>query len=117
MKLIEEAETRLQAFGWQSFKRIGASVLVNRLYRLVLTLFILIQLSFFFVATAMSLWVDQMYNGLFGSKGAHTGLYKAGHFIVFILLLPWLVLVSKPDFKGEYLWLILNRVGSQFAEN
>ena len=98
--MIEEAESRLQAFGWQSFKRIGASVLVNRLYRLASTLFILIQLSFFFVATAMSLWVDQMYNGLFGSKGVHTGLYKAGHFIVFILLLPWLILVSNSECKG-----------------
>ncbi|KIM28836.1 hypothetical protein M408DRAFT_134031 [Serendipita vermifera MAFF 305830] len=80
------------SFGWQSFKRIGASVLVNRLYRLALTLFILIQLTFFFVVVAMGLWVDQMYNGLFGSKARQADVYKAGHVIVFILLVPWLVL-------------------------
>jgi preprotein translocase subunit SecG len=47
----------------------------------------------------MCLWVDQMFNGLFGVKGVHSDLYKASHFIVFLLLVPWLVLVSISQHK------------------
>jgi hypothetical protein len=36
-------------FGWQTFKRIGASLEINKLYKIVLVFSIGLQLGFFFV--------------------------------------------------------------------
>jgi hypothetical protein len=51
-----------QLFGWQTFKRIGASLVINRVYRLMLVLSIAIQLCLFFIAVTVSLWIDQLVN-------------------------------------------------------
>ncbi|KAF8559361.1 hypothetical protein OG21DRAFT_1480717 [Imleria badia] len=40
-----------KAFGWQTFKRVGASLTISRVYKIVLTLSIVIQLSLFFIVT------------------------------------------------------------------
>ncbi|PVG02222.1 hypothetical protein CPB86DRAFT_870511 [Serendipita vermifera] len=80
------------SFEWMTFRRVGASVLINRLYRLSSIFLILIQLSLFFVATAMCLWLDQLFNGVFGSKGKMLNLYKGFHFVLFVFLLPWIIL-------------------------
>lgn len=45
----------VQLFGWQTFKRVGASIKINRIYRLVLILSITIQLSLFFMAVTAGL--------------------------------------------------------------
>lgn len=51
-----------QLFGWQTFKRIGASLVINRIYRLMLVLSIAIQLCLFFIAVTVSLWIDRLLN-------------------------------------------------------
>ena len=44
-----------QSFGWQTFKRVGASRVINRVYNLVLMLSIAIQLALFFVGASAAL--------------------------------------------------------------
>lgn len=55
-----------QSFGWQTFKRVGASLTISRIYKIVLTLSIVIQLSLFFIVTSIALWLDQLWNGAIG---------------------------------------------------
>jgi len=42
----------IHVFGWNTFKHIGASVLIHRIYKLVLILTILIQLALFYIITS-----------------------------------------------------------------
>ncbi len=67
----------LQTFGWQTFKRVGASRTINRVYNLVLMLSIAIQLSLFFVGTSAALWIDQVYNGNIGRLTHEPTAFKA----------------------------------------
>jgi len=64
-----------QLFGWQTFKRVGASRIISRVYKLVLVLSIVIQLSLFFMVIAISLWLDQLCNGNIG-RLAISPVYK-----------------------------------------
>ncbi|EJU00913.1 hypothetical protein DACRYDRAFT_116797 [Dacryopinax primogenitus] len=81
----------VKRFGWQTFKRIGASILMHRYYQLVLILSVSIQLSTFFLVAFMALWIDQLWNGAIGHFNHHATGFQAG-FIVLIILTPiWLV--------------------------
>jgi hypothetical protein len=74
-----------QLFGWQTFKRIGASRAVNRVYKLSLSLSITIQLSFFFMAVTISLWIDQLMNSGIGDFASFLTLYKATSFVTLMV--------------------------------
>jgi hypothetical protein len=65
-----------QLFGWQTFKRMGASLAINRCYKIVLTFSITIQLSMFFMLATVSLWLDQLFNGAIGKMASLMVLYK-----------------------------------------
>jgi hypothetical protein len=78
-------------FGWQTFKRVGASLTINRIYKLVLSLSITIQLSLFFMAVTVGLWIDQLMNSVIGDRVMFLTLYKATSFATIALLLPWVV--------------------------
>ena len=84
-----------QTFGWQTFKRVGASRTVNRVYNLVLMFSIGIQLALFFVGASAALWVDQVYNGNIGRLTNDPTLFKAIMITVLVLLIPWLSVVSS----------------------
>ena len=58
---------------------------MNRIYKIVLTLSIVIQLSLFFMAVTVGLWIDQLYNGAIGHLASLKELYKAV-FIVTIIV-------------------------------
>lgn len=79
----------IKLYGWQTFKRVGASILMNRIYKLVLTLSILIQLSLFFMVVTVSLWLDQLLNSVIGDQILFLTLYKVASIVTLILLLPW----------------------------
>ncbi|KAF9523600.1 hypothetical protein CPB83DRAFT_821288 [Crepidotus variabilis] len=81
----------MKSFGWQTFKRVGASLTINRIYKLVLLLSITIQLSLFFMAVTVGLWVDQLMNSMIGDKTLYVNLYKASSFVTLVLLLPWFI--------------------------
>ncbi|KAG6844330.1 hypothetical protein H0H87_007688 [Tephrocybe sp. NHM501043] len=78
-------------FGWQTFKRVGASLAINRIYKIVLTLSITIQLSMFFMVVTVSLWIDQLFNSAIGDLVDFETLYKVSSFITLALLIPWLM--------------------------
>jgi hypothetical protein len=75
-------------FGWQTFKRVGASIAISRVYKLVLMLSIVIQMSLFFMVVAISLWLDQLCNGNIARLDSPG--YKPLLIVTLILLLPWL---------------------------
>ncbi|KAL5535245.1 hypothetical protein ACEPAF_3339 [Sanghuangporus sanghuang] len=79
-------------FGWQTFKRVGASRTINRVYKLVLTLSIAIQLSLFFIVVSIALWLDSLCNGVVGRLSKNPTLFKGLTVAVIVLLIPWLTL-------------------------
>jgi hypothetical protein len=81
----------LKLYGWQTFKRIGASLTINRVYKLVLSLSIFIQLAIFFVVTTVALWLDQLLNSAIGDHATFLTIYKAGAIITLVLLVPWVL--------------------------
>ncbi|KAI8995420.1 hypothetical protein BD414DRAFT_534588 [Trametes punicea] len=80
----------VKSFGWQTFKRVGASRVINRVYNLVLMLSIAIQLALFFVGASAALWLDQVYSGNIGRLTRHPLFFKVVMIAVLILLVPWL---------------------------
>lgn len=66
-----------QSFGWQTFKRIGASLTMSRAYRSILIFSIVIQLSVFFVVVTVALWVDQIWHGDIASLTSRATAFKA----------------------------------------
>lgn len=53
---------------------------MNRIYKLVLTLSITLQLGFFFMGAAVGLWLDNLFNGIAKDVAAFVVLYKATSF-------------------------------------
>ncbi|EPQ61083.1 hypothetical protein GLOTRDRAFT_113542 [Gloeophyllum trabeum ATCC 11539] len=82
----------IRLFGWQTFKRVGASFTINRVYKFVLSLTIVIQLSLFFIVASLGLWLDQLWNGQIGMMTEHALRLKSVVLVVFILLFPWLAM-------------------------
>jgi hypothetical protein len=82
-------------FGWQTFKRIGASLTINRVYKFVLTLSITIQLALFFTIATIALWIDQLYHGDIGKLASFKSLYE-GVSIATIIVSPVKRLVTVP---------------------
>ena len=82
-----------QKFGWQTFKRIGelvlhtggfsltvglsgASLEINRIYKVILTFSIGLQLAFFCVIASMGLWVDFLMTTDEGQLSKNGDVYK-----------------------------------------
>lgn len=79
-------------FGWQTFKRVGASLLINRLYKVVLFLSITIQIAAFFVAVTAALWLDQLFNTNLGRQATFKLFYKISTISILVGTIPWLIL-------------------------
>ncbi|KAK7694292.1 hypothetical protein QCA50_001474 [Cerrena zonata] len=82
----------VKLFGWQTFKRVGASLVIRRIYNAVLVLSIVIQLSAFFIVAVGGLWLDQVWNGQIASMTHKPTAMKAVAVLVILLLFPWLFL-------------------------
>ncbi|KAJ3559602.1 hypothetical protein NM688_g244 [Phlebia brevispora] len=82
----------MKSFGWQTFKRIGASLTMSRAYRSVLMLSIAIQLSAFFIVVTVSLWIDQVFNGEVARLTTRSTTFKAITISILVLVIPWLTL-------------------------
>jgi uncharacterized membrane protein YeaQ/YmgE (transglycosylase-associated protein family) len=82
----------VQIFGWQTFKRVGASLVVNRVYKLVLLLAIFVQLTFFFIVAIAGLWMYILYNSNLANWSSSTDLFKRVFIPIPIALVPWLFL-------------------------
>jgi len=81
----------VKLFEWQTFKNIGASLTINRIYKLVLLFSIVLQLGLFFMAATVSLFLDQLINGWAVHLAWYRLLYQVMFIITALLLVPWLV--------------------------
>ncbi|CAE6435727.1 unnamed protein product [Rhizoctonia solani] len=82
----------LKTFGWLTFKRVGASLEINRIYRVVLCLAIVLQLSLYFMVVSMALWIQELYVGPAAKETTRAPLYKSIVGIQLVALVPWLVM-------------------------
>jgi len=64
---------------------------INRVYKLVLILSIVIQLALFFMIVTVALWIDQLWNGQIAHLAILAFVYKPVFIIVLVLLVPWLM--------------------------
>lgn len=63
----------------------GASRTINRIYKLVLTLSVVIQLSLFFVVSAVALWLDQLTHGAIAVMATQSAVYQAFLMVVVVV--------------------------------
>jgi hypothetical protein len=82
----------VKAFGWRTFKRMGASMQIRRQYSAVLTLSVTIQLALFFIVASAGLWLDQLVNGVPSQLAKGRVAYEVVTILVLVLLVPWLAL-------------------------
>ncbi|KAL7409616.1 hypothetical protein BDY24DRAFT_372466 [Mrakia frigida] len=87
--------TLLRLYGWATFRNIGASIKINRYYKLVLSLSILLQLDFFFLLAWIVLWLDQLTQGPVAPFAKHQVLYRAIFGMLAAISVPWVVLGWK----------------------
>ncbi|KZT36026.1 hypothetical protein SISSUDRAFT_1050474 [Sistotremastrum suecicum HHB10207 ss-3] len=81
----------IRLYNWATFRRIGANRSISRIYKLVLSLSVALQLSLFFIVVSMALWIDQLWNGAIGSLAVHGTLYRSIYIPILCLLVPWLI--------------------------
>ncbi|KAH8806838.1 hypothetical protein DL96DRAFT_1629872 [Flagelloscypha sp. PMI_526] len=80
----------IKTFGWKTYKRIGASLSINRMYKLLLVFSIGLQLALFFIAITVGVWVDQLFNGAAKSLANHRKVYETVGIITILFIGPWL---------------------------
>ncbi|KAJ7938180.1 hypothetical protein B0H13DRAFT_1941904 [Mycena leptocephala] len=76
----------------QTFSRVGASTEVNRIYKLVLLLSVVLQLAGFFTLGQTALWISKISFGAIRQLAEHFPIYLAGLIVTAVLEIPWLVL-------------------------
>lgn len=80
----------VKQFGWQTFKRVGASLSVNHMYKLVLGLSVVLQLSVFFIVSSMVLWIEQISKGPASLIEEHALAYEIMYLVIIIVRYPLL---------------------------
>ncbi|OCH91309.1 hypothetical protein OBBRIDRAFT_753300 [Obba rivulosa] len=82
----------VKVYSKSTFQRVGPPIAIVRIYRYFLAIFVLLQLSAFFLVTAMSLWVDQLLNSPIEVISSHTGIYDALFLFTVLTLIPWIAI-------------------------
>lgn len=85
-----------QAFGWATFRQLGANAAVNRAYRLVLALSIFLQLDLFFLISWSALWLNQICTGPVFVIIRHGTIYKT----IFAILVLVRAILSNDHAEG-----------------
>lgn len=81
-----------KVYAHQSFSRVGASPKINRVYKIVLSLSVALQLALFFTLAATAMWIDKIATGNIRRLAFHSDIYKAAFIITAIFEVPWIVL-------------------------
>ncbi|KAJ6542627.1 hypothetical protein B0H19DRAFT_1267865 [Mycena capillaripes] len=76
----------------QTFSRVGASEEVNRIYKLVLLLSVILQLAGFFTLGQTALWIGKISFGSIRQLAEHFPIYLAELVVTAVLEIPWLIL-------------------------
>ncbi|ODN89212.1 hypothetical protein L198_06535 [Cryptococcus wingfieldii CBS 7118] len=74
----------------RTFQRIGASSTMNKMYKLVLGLSIILQLDAFVLVTFFALYLDQITRGQASYFMSNCKAFQALYSILVIMLFPWL---------------------------
>ncbi|TFY63913.1 hypothetical protein EVJ58_g2954 [Rhodofomes roseus] len=82
----------IKNFKEYTFQRVGPPQGIIRIYRFFLTIFVLLQLSVFFLVTAVALWTTWLLNGPLVHISLHTPIYKALFIFTIVSLPPWIVM-------------------------
>ncbi|KAJ7279025.1 hypothetical protein C8J57DRAFT_152354 [Mycena rebaudengoi] len=81
-----------RVYASQSFSRVGTSTEINRVYKLVLVLSVLLQLAGFFTLAQTILWISKISFGSIGKLADHFQIYFAALVVTAVLEVPWLIL-------------------------
>ncbi|KAK0200984.1 hypothetical protein DFS33DRAFT_1356270 [Desarmillaria ectypa] len=76
----------------QSFSRVGGSPEINKIYKFVLLLSVMLQLAGFFTLAATGIWIDKISGGSIRRVAHHLHLYLAAFGVTAVCELPWVVL-------------------------
>ncbi|KAI0920361.1 hypothetical protein AcW1_002127 [Taiwanofungus camphoratus] len=82
----------IKAFNAFTLQRVCPPVAITRIYRLFLAMFVFLQLSIFFMVTAMGLWESQLMNTAIRLISTHTAIYSALFIFTIVTLVPWVVM-------------------------
>ncbi|KZT69426.1 hypothetical protein DAEQUDRAFT_265307 [Daedalea quercina L-15889] len=82
----------IKNFKEYAFQRVGPPRSIIRIYRFFLSIFVLLQLSVFFLVTAVALWTTWLLNGPLLHISLHTPIYKALFVFTIVSLPPWIVM-------------------------
>jgi len=75
-----------------TFRRVGPPKNILRMYGYFLAVLVSIQLSVFILVNAMSLWIDDLFNGTIKRLSGHTVVYDGTFITTTVLLIPWLMM-------------------------
>ncbi|TFK37642.1 hypothetical protein BDQ12DRAFT_685042 [Crucibulum laeve] len=81
-----------KVYAKQTFSRVGASVTIHRMYKLVLFLSVCLQLTGFFSLASTAMWLDKICHGTISFFAQHRDLYMAAFIVTLVLEFPWLVM-------------------------
>ncbi|KAJ4481038.1 hypothetical protein J3R30DRAFT_3700592 [Lentinula aciculospora] len=81
-----------KVYAQQSFNRVGASLRIHNIYKLVLALSVCVQLGGFFAIASTAMWLDKASSGTIKRVAQHLSLYLAVFSIMAVLELPWAIL-------------------------
>ncbi|KAF8183836.1 hypothetical protein K438DRAFT_1974862 [Mycena galopus ATCC 62051] len=76
----------------QTFSTVGASTEVNRIYKLVLLLSVILQLAGFFILGQSALWISKISFGAIRTLADDFFIYVAELVVTTVLVIPWLIL-------------------------
>ncbi|KAF9563225.1 hypothetical protein CPC08DRAFT_760988 [Agrocybe pediades] len=81
-----------RVYARQTFKRVGASSKVHKIYMLVLVFSVFIQLSCFMSLASSATWIDKVSAGTLSRHASHTKVYLAAFIVTLLLQIPWTIL-------------------------
>ncbi|KAF9556447.1 hypothetical protein CPC08DRAFT_92421 [Agrocybe pediades] len=79
-----------KVYAEQSFSRVGASPGIHRVYKIVLSFSVSLQICTFFALATAAMWIDKVCHGSVKLLAKHSKLYLVAFIISLVLQFPWL---------------------------
>lgn len=73
-----------------TFSRVGPTLSVQRVYRLVLLFSAGLQVASFFIAASVGLWIAKAAHGSFRALASHGNLYLGAFIVMLLATIPWM---------------------------
>ncbi|KIY67672.1 hypothetical protein CYLTODRAFT_323053, partial [Cylindrobasidium torrendii FP15055 ss-10] len=90
--LLYLSTTLYKVYSQQSYGRVGASPVINNIYKFVLMLSVCLQLVGFFSIASTGMWVDKILALRSRDVVTHLPMYLASFITVLVCEIPWVVL-------------------------